>query len=91
MFLSRHSVGTLSGNELTHDSSGNTRSQSSQLIEPLWTNPRVKSEIKCVQTNLHKKFLKVQVGNELLSILSESLQARKKPAITQQITFPLQI
>ena len=45
MPLSRHSVGTLSGNELTRNSSGNTRSQSSQLAEPLWTNPGVKSEI----------------------------------------------
>ena len=45
MPLSRHSVGTLSGKELTSSSSGNTRSQSSQLAEPLWTNPGVKSGI----------------------------------------------
>ena len=38
-------VGTLPGNELTRNSSGNTRSQSSQLAEPLWTNPGVKSGI----------------------------------------------
>ena len=43
--LSRHSVGTLSGNELTRSSSGNTRSQSSQLAEPLWTDPDVKNGI----------------------------------------------
>ena len=29
----------LSGNELTRNSSGNTKSQSSQLAEPLWTDP----------------------------------------------------
>ena len=29
----------LSGNELTRNSSGNTRLQSSQLAEPLWTDP----------------------------------------------------
>ena len=37
--------GNLSGNELTRSSSGNTRSQSSQLAEPLWTDPGLKSEI----------------------------------------------
>ena len=31
--------GNLSGNELTRNSSGNTRSQSSQLAELLWTDP----------------------------------------------------
>ena len=32
----------LAGNELTRDSSGNTRPQSSQLAEPLWTDPGLK-------------------------------------------------
>ena len=31
--------GNLSGNELTCNSSGKTRPQSSQLAEPLWTDP----------------------------------------------------
>ena len=35
----------LSGNELTRNLSGNTRSQSSQLAEPLWTDPGLKSRI----------------------------------------------
>ena len=34
--------GNLSGNELTCNSSGNTRSESSQLAEPLWTEPCLK-------------------------------------------------
>ena len=34
-----------SGNELTSNTSGNTRSQSSQLAEPLWTDPGLKSGI----------------------------------------------
>ena len=38
MPLSRHNEGT-SGNELTRILSGNTRPQSSQLAEPLWTDP----------------------------------------------------
>ena len=34
--------GNLTGNELTRNLSGNTRSQSSQLAEPLWTDPGLK-------------------------------------------------
>ena len=45
MPLSRHNVGTMSGNELTRNSSGNTRSQSSQLAEPLLTDPGLNSGI----------------------------------------------
>ena len=37
--------GNLSGNELTRNSSGNTRLQPSQLAEPLWTDPGLNSEI----------------------------------------------
>ena len=37
--------GNLSGSELTRNSSGNTRSQSSYLAEPLWTNPGLKRGI----------------------------------------------
>ena len=43
--LFRQSVGNRSGNELTRNSSGNTRSQSSQLAELLWTDPGLKSGI----------------------------------------------
>ena len=35
--------GNLSRNELTRNSSGNTRSQSSQLAERMWTDPGLKS------------------------------------------------
>ena len=35
--------GNLSGNELTRNSSGNTQPQSSELAEPLWTDPCLKS------------------------------------------------
>ena len=37
--------GNLSGNKLTRNLSGNTRPQSSQLTEPLWTDPGLKSGI----------------------------------------------
>ena len=43
--LSRHCVGTYQGNDLTRSSSGNPRPQSSQLPEPLWTDPGLKSGI----------------------------------------------
>ena len=41
--------GNLSGNELTRNSSGHTQSQSSQLAEPLWTDPGLKSGISLRQ------------------------------------------
>ena len=44
MPLCRHSE-NLSGNKLTRNLSGNIRPQSSQLAEPLWTDPDIKSEI----------------------------------------------
>ena len=44
--------GNLSGNELTRNSSGNTRSQSSQLTEPLWIDPGLKSGISVCELNL---------------------------------------
>ena len=45
MPLSRHSVGTYQGNELTCNRSGSTRARSPQLAEPLWTDPGLKSGI----------------------------------------------
>ena len=44
--------GNLSGNELTRNSSGNTRSQSSQLVEPLWTDPGQRVELVCASLSL---------------------------------------
>ena len=37
--------GNLSGKELTHNLSGNTQLQLSQLAEPLWTDPGLQSGI----------------------------------------------
>ena len=42
---SRHSVGTYRRNKLTCNSSGKTWSQSSQLAEPMWTDPGRKNGI----------------------------------------------
>ena len=46
--------GNLSGNELTRNSSGNTRSQSSQLAQPLWTDPGLKSGISVRELYIYK-------------------------------------
>ena len=54
--------GNLSGNELTRNSSGNTRSQSSQLAEPLWTDPGLKSGISVRELISIKKKRKKSVG-----------------------------
>ena len=42
--LSRYSVEHIKENELTRNSSGNARAQSSQLAEPLWTDADLKLE-----------------------------------------------
>ena len=45
MPLSWQTVGIYQETNLTRNSSGNTRSLSSNLAEPLWTDPGLKSEI----------------------------------------------
>ena len=58
--LSRHSVRTHQGNELTCNSSGNAMPQSSQLVEPLGTDPGLKGgtgvrELICTLKKKKKK------------------------------------
>ena len=55
--------GNLSENELTRNSSGNTRPQSSQLAEPLWTDPGLRNGISVC--NLISTFKK-SAGRELI-------------------------
>ena len=74
--------GNLSGNELTRDSSGNTWSQSSQLAEPLWTDPGLKKGIyvrELTYTKKQKTKKQPQAGNEFSNILPKSSYARKRP------------
>ena len=68
--------GNLSGNQLICNSSENIQPQSSQLAEPLWTDPSIKSEISVHDLIFTLK--KAQAGNEWLNILPKSSQARKK-------------
>ena len=61
--------GNLSGNELTCNLSGNIRPHSSQLAEPLWTDPDIKSGISVrklisMSKKEEKKEKKTQAGNE---------------------------
>ena len=77
------------------DSSGNTRSQLSQLAEPLWTDPAVKSGIHVRQltSTKKKKETKAQAGNELsnIYILPKSSLVREKrpPLFIMPLLLPL--
>ena len=58
--------GRLHLNELTHSLSGNTRPQSSQLSQPLWTDPGVESGIsvrELMSTNKTNK-KRISAGRE---------------------------
>ena len=80
----------LSGNELTRNLPGNIPRQSSQLAEPLWTDPGVKSgisvrkiiSIKTTTTTTTTTKNKALAGNEWSNILPKSSQARKKSTTT---------
>ena len=71
----------LSGNKLTCNLSG----QSSQLTEPLWTDPGIKSRImvsELISISKKKKKKKPLAGNEWWKVLAKSLQAREKPSLS---------
>ena len=76
--LSRHCVGKCQDNELTRNSSGNTRPQSSHLAEPLLTDPGLKSEFS-VHKLISTLSKNVQAGNEWSNLLPKFSQTRKKP------------
>ena len=62
--LSRRSVGIHLGNELTCNTSRNTCPQSSQLAEPLWTDPWPMSESGACQMILTFFFKNMQAGDD---------------------------
>ena len=79
MPLSWHSVRTYQETS----SSGNTRSQSSQLTKPLWTDPCLNSGIsvrELISTEKKQQQKKLQVGKKLSNILPKFSHARKKPS-----------
>ena len=82
MPLSRHSVGNLPANELTCNSSGNSRSQSSQLAEPLWTDPGLKSGISVRELISTSKIKAKSAGGEWIAEHSPKILASEEKAIT---------
>ena len=75
--------GNLSRNEFTRNSSGNTRSQSSQLAKPLWTDPGLKSgmSVRELISTLKKKKEKKKRRRELncWTFAQSPRHAGKKP------------
>ena len=72
--------GHLSGNELTRNLPGNTRLQSSQLAELLWTDPGIKSEIsvrKVISTSVKNNKKKRRQGMKSRT-LSQNPRERRK-------------
>ena len=67
MPLSRPQCGYLSGSELTRNLLGNTRPQSCQLAEPLWTDPGLKRGISVRE--LLSTLKEKRAGGELVSQL----------------------
>ena len=74
--------GNLTGNELTRSLSGNTRSQSSQLDEPLWTDLGLKSEISVRELISTKKQNKTKQKAKAENEWSPKILASEKKATT---------
>ena len=55
-------------NELTCNSSGNTRQQSSQLAEPLRTDPGQKNWDWCALADFHSTIMKALARNEFSNL-----------------------
>ena len=84
----------LSGNELTRNFSWNTRPQSSQLAEPLWNDPGLRSGIRVRDLISKKKKKKAQAENDLSNILPNPRTRRKNPppppltsAVTELLSY----
>ena len=74
--------GHLSRNELTRNLSGNIWPRSSQLAEPLWTDPGIKSGISvCELISTKKKKKSGRQGINGPTFFKKLLQARKKPPL----------
>ena len=78
----------LLGNELTHNSSGNTQPQSSQFSEPLWTDPGLKIGIS-VRNLISTKKKKKCTGGEWIAEHSPQILTCEKKATTTMWVFHL--
>ena len=82
--------GNLTGNEFTCNLSGNIQSQSSQLAEPLWTDPGLESGISVCKLISTLKKKEVQAGNKLSNIFPKSSHMRKRPPPpSYQVQYPI--
>ena len=77
--------GNLTGNELTRKSSGNTRSQSSQVAEPLWTDPGLKSGISVRELISTKKKKKNSGGEWIVEQSPIILALEEKSTMIMQL------
>ena len=68
----------LSTNELTRNSSGNTRPQSSELAEPLLTDPSLESGIGVRELISTLKKKNAQAGNESSNLPPKVLESEEK-------------
>lgn len=64
--LSRHSVGSYQGNELSRNSSRNAHPQSSQVAEPLWTDLWPEESSWCARADLHFFFFFFKRRREMI-------------------------
>ena len=82
MPLFRHSVGTYQGNERTCNLSGNIQPQLSQLTEPLWSDPCIKSGISVRELiSTHSKINKLKsAGREWMVEHSLKILASEEKA-----------
>ena len=89
-----YSAGTHQGNELTRNSPGNSRPQSSQLTEPLWTNPCCKGAKLPRSQELSTLLQNTQAGNYLGFLIAlrrvergsarrSSLKGRERDIVSQ--------
>ena len=81
MQLSRHSVGIYQETSSHATRQGNTRPQSSQLAEPLWTDPDPESGFSVLElifTTTNKQNKKAQAGIEWSNLLPNILASEEK-------------
>ena len=81
MQLSKHGMGTYQATS-SHETGQGTLSQSSQLAEPLWADPGLRSGISVRELISTLKKKKPQAGNELSSILPKSFAHEEKATTT---------
>ena len=92
--LSRHSVGTYQGNELTRNPAGIIRPESSQLPELLWTDLGLNKSNSCARADLHlrKKQKSTSAGGKIdHPALPENRRNRRRSHLTIPVSFQFRL